>query len=340
MLAEAAHSIADTINQVFLLFSLELGERPPDAEHPFGHGKERFFWAFLAAVGIFVAGAGFSLYEGLRADLRPAVEHGSFTVVYAVLAFALLADGLRSCAHCARRAREASERRQSTRATSARAAIRHQDGPLRGLRGGRRRRPGLRGRRAAPGNRRSGLRRPGLGRDRRAADLVAVALGRDTKDLLIGEAATPEERKAITRDHRGRTGGRPRARAVDDGAVARPPARGRAHRPGRRHQRRRDRTRVERDRPRVARAHSHGVAGLPRRDPAQRGARGRTKTGRKRPTPERPPHRLGCQKAISPPAGVATTLRQPAGPSRASSRTAAPRPRARSVAAAISATST
>ena len=56
--------------------------------------------------------------------------------------------------------------------------------------------------------------------------------------------------------------------------------------------------------------------------------------------PERAPHRLACQKAISPPAGVATTLRQPAGPSRASSRTAAPRSRARSVAAPISDTST
>ena len=68
--------------------------------------------------------------------------------------------------------------------------------------------------------------------------------------------------------------------------------------------------------------------------------RRRRKTGRERPAPERAPHRLACQKAISPPAGVATTLRQPAGPSRASSRTAAPRSRARSVAAPISDTST
>jgi len=71
MLAEAAHSIADTMNQVFLLFSLALGERPPDVGHPFGHGKERFFWSFLAAVGIFVAGAGFSVFEGLHRIFGP-----------------------------------------------------------------------------------------------------------------------------------------------------------------------------------------------------------------------------------------------------------------------------
>src|SRR6476646_2945756 len=58
MLAEAAHSVADTINQVFLLFSLAVSEREPDADHPFGYGKERFFWSFLAAVGIFVAEIG------------------------------------------------------------------------------------------------------------------------------------------------------------------------------------------------------------------------------------------------------------------------------------------
>ncbi len=74
MLAESAHSVADTMNQVFLLASLKLGEREPDAEHPFGYGKERFFWSFLAAVGIFVAGAGFSLYEGLHRIFGPASE--------------------------------------------------------------------------------------------------------------------------------------------------------------------------------------------------------------------------------------------------------------------------
>src|ERR687888_549658 len=56
MLAEGAHSVADTANQAFLLLSIQRGERAPDEEHPFGHGKERFFWSFLAAVMIFLAG--------------------------------------------------------------------------------------------------------------------------------------------------------------------------------------------------------------------------------------------------------------------------------------------
>ena len=93
MLAESAHSVADTMNQVFLLASLKLGEREADAEHPFGYGKERFFWSFLAAVGIFVAGAGFSLYEGLQRIFGATSEEGSYGVAYAVLAFALVAEG-------------------------------------------------------------------------------------------------------------------------------------------------------------------------------------------------------------------------------------------------------
>ena len=57
LFAEAAHSIADCLNQIFLLVSLSLGKRRPDEAHPFGHGTERFFWALMAAVMIFVGGA-------------------------------------------------------------------------------------------------------------------------------------------------------------------------------------------------------------------------------------------------------------------------------------------
>src|SRR4051812_27228308 len=66
MLAEAAHSLADTVNEIFLYVSLSLGARAADEAHPFGYGKERFFWAFLAAVFIFVAGAVFAWIEGVR----------------------------------------------------------------------------------------------------------------------------------------------------------------------------------------------------------------------------------------------------------------------------------
>jgi cation diffusion facilitator family transporter len=93
MLAEAAHSVADTMNQVFLLISLQLGDRPPDEDHPFGHGKERFFWALLAAVFIFVSGAVFSLVEGLRALLSSESVEVGYPLTYAVLGFSLLAEG-------------------------------------------------------------------------------------------------------------------------------------------------------------------------------------------------------------------------------------------------------
>jgi cation diffusion facilitator family transporter len=67
MLSEAAHSVGDTMNQVFLMASLRRSRKEPDEEHPFGYGMERYFWSLLAAVGIFVLGAGFSAYEGISA---------------------------------------------------------------------------------------------------------------------------------------------------------------------------------------------------------------------------------------------------------------------------------
>src|ERR671932_1105865 len=78
MLAEAAHSLADTTNQVFLRISLSRAERGSDEQHPFGYGQERFFWAFLAAVFIFVAGALFSIAEGVERLLAKGEEEGNY----------------------------------------------------------------------------------------------------------------------------------------------------------------------------------------------------------------------------------------------------------------------
>ena len=93
LLAEAGHSLADTVNQVFLLVGINLSHAEADEKHPHGYGKEAFFWSFLAAIFIFVAGAVFSLYEGIRT----AVEHhehdrGSFELIVAfgVLIMALV----------------------------------------------------------------------------------------------------------------------------------------------------------------------------------------------------------------------------------------------------------
>jgi len=92
MLAEAAHSAADTLNQVFLLTSLRQAERPADPDHPFGHGQERYFWSLLAAFGIFIAGAGFSVFEGILSLTR---SHGeSPLAAYVTLAVAFVAEGI------------------------------------------------------------------------------------------------------------------------------------------------------------------------------------------------------------------------------------------------------
>jgi cation diffusion facilitator family transporter len=71
MMAEALHSVADTTNQVFLLFGLRFFKRPASEKHPFGYGKERFFWSFIAAIFIFGVGATYAIYEGISKLSHP-----------------------------------------------------------------------------------------------------------------------------------------------------------------------------------------------------------------------------------------------------------------------------
>jgi cation diffusion facilitator family transporter len=71
MMAEAFHSIADTTNQVFLLLGLRFYKRPASSKHPFGFGKERFFWSFIAAIFIFGVGATYAIYEGIAKLAHP-----------------------------------------------------------------------------------------------------------------------------------------------------------------------------------------------------------------------------------------------------------------------------
>src|SRR4026209_996369 len=71
MMAEALHSIADTTNQVFLLLGLRFYNRPASEKHPFGYGKERFFWSFIAAIFIFGVGATYAIYEGIDKLAHP-----------------------------------------------------------------------------------------------------------------------------------------------------------------------------------------------------------------------------------------------------------------------------
>lgn len=93
MAAEGAHSVADTVNEVFLYTALRTSRRPADRTHPFGYGRNRYFWAFVAAGSIFVTGALYSAYEGveaLRSEPRP-LE--SPVVNYVVLAISFVLEG-------------------------------------------------------------------------------------------------------------------------------------------------------------------------------------------------------------------------------------------------------
>ncbi|GGT22885.1 membrane protein [Streptomyces chromofuscus] len=94
LLSEAAHSVADSLNEVFLLAALRRSRRPADRRHPFGYGKERFFWSLLAAVGIFVMGGCFSVLQGVEALTKGTEESfGGYVAGMVVLGVAFLAEG-------------------------------------------------------------------------------------------------------------------------------------------------------------------------------------------------------------------------------------------------------
>ena len=92
MLSEAVHTVADTGNELLLLHGLRRASRPPDANHPFGHGRELYFWSFVVALLVFALGSGVSIYEGVSHVREPAVISRP-AVNYVVLALALLFEG-------------------------------------------------------------------------------------------------------------------------------------------------------------------------------------------------------------------------------------------------------
>jgi len=91
MMAEALHSIADTTNQVFLLLGLRFFKRPASKKHPFGYGKERFFWSFIAAIFIFGVGSTYAIYEGV-VKLRHPHAPENLKWAYWVLAISFLLE--------------------------------------------------------------------------------------------------------------------------------------------------------------------------------------------------------------------------------------------------------
>ncbi|MFI9567255.1 cation diffusion facilitator family transporter [Streptomyces rishiriensis] len=186
LLSEAAHSVADSLNEVFLLAALRRSRRPADRRHPFGYGKERFFWSLLAAVGIFVMGGCFSVFQGVEALRSGAEEKTSgYVAGLIVLGVSFLAEG----------------------ASLLRALhqVRAQGGTVAGLRD-----PALRTVVAEDGTAVLGVTLAAVGMAlhmvtgqvvwEASASLaigallvfVAYRLGRDARDQLIGEAADPE----------------------------------------------------------------------------------------------------------------------------------------------------
>jgi cation diffusion facilitator family transporter len=92
MLTEGVHSVVDSTNQLLLMWGRKASKRPADKRHPFGYGRELYFWSFVVAVLVFSLGAGVSVYEGIIhiMDPEPAV---SPVIAYAVLLIAFLLEG-------------------------------------------------------------------------------------------------------------------------------------------------------------------------------------------------------------------------------------------------------
>jgi cation diffusion facilitator family transporter len=92
MLTEGVHSVVDSTNQLLLMWGRRQAKRAPDKLHPFGYGRELYFWSFVVAVLVFSVGAGVSVYEGILhiANPEPAVDP---IIAYAVLLVAFLLEG-------------------------------------------------------------------------------------------------------------------------------------------------------------------------------------------------------------------------------------------------------
>jgi cation diffusion facilitator family transporter len=198
LLAEAGHSLADCLNEAFLLIALWRSRRPATSRHPFGFGKEQFFWALLAAVAIFVTGAVVAVTEGVRALVAGEHRLSDVPLAFAILAIAALADGasmFRVVAQLRAEARRAGSTllghiRRTTDPT-ARTVLLEDGAGLLGV----------------------ALAAVGLGLHQLTGDprwdaaasiavgavLVGIAfeIGRDSKSLLLGEGAYPAEVAAL-----------------------------------------------------------------------------------------------------------------------------------------------
>ncbi len=95
MLSEGIHSVIDTTNGLLLLLGIKRSKKGPDHLHPFGHGKEVYFWSFIVAIFIFSLGGGMAMYEGIKHIIHPkeAPDHTNIMWNYGVLFGAMLFEG-------------------------------------------------------------------------------------------------------------------------------------------------------------------------------------------------------------------------------------------------------
>jgi cation diffusion facilitator family transporter len=109
LLAETLHTVADAGNEVLLWVALRRSRRAPDATHPLGYGPERYYWALLAAVGMFVVGAALSVWEGVNALIEPP-SLDTFWVGVAVLVISIALDSVSRAVALRQLHRQAAER--------------------------------------------------------------------------------------------------------------------------------------------------------------------------------------------------------------------------------------
>jgi cation diffusion facilitator family transporter len=93
MTSEAVHSLVDSGNEILLLYGQHRAAKPPDEQHPFGYGRELYFWCFVVALLIFAVGAGVSAYEGIIHIQHPAMMVAA-RINYAVLGAAAIFEGI------------------------------------------------------------------------------------------------------------------------------------------------------------------------------------------------------------------------------------------------------
>ncbi|GAA4064539.1 cation diffusion facilitator family transporter [Actinomadura miaoliensis] len=195
MLAEGAHSVADTLNQAFLLASLRRSARPPDRRHPFGYGNERYFWSLLAAFGILVAGAGYSIFEGVLAIVGREPGGEQVWLAFTVLAVAAVLEGtswLRAFTQARREARGTVVGHvRRTPDVTFKAALFEDTAAMIGLAFAA---AGLTLREATGSPVWDGIASILIGL---LLVVVAFALGRDSRHLLIGQAADPAAQREI-----------------------------------------------------------------------------------------------------------------------------------------------